>query len=679
MHRPSLRIAASLLLAAPTLVAAATYRWPDVAPPCNTATLQACLNAVAANDLVQVQTSATLNEGPVLVITKPLTLTALSGYRPVLAAGTSISATYAASAGSNWSLTLEGFTLLDGAVNVQVGGGNASVVLRGFDITNLTQSSIGAGGGANSGLGVRNNGSGSLSYEIDRNRVRLAISSFSQPHAVSADAPGGGTLDGRIHDNRFSSTGPQAASFVTVYPQGASTTRVYANQIDGATNIGLTVFPGNLNVAHRLVAVGNAIACRGSGYGLIPVAPGGGSLDVQVFNNTLVGCQTGLGFSNSGTVTGRIANNLIAYNNVGLALGGFEPAVGNDHNLLFANTSNFFTPGAGTLSADPLLRRGKDDARLGAGSPAIDAADSTALRNLLAGEGIGEIDADGLRRFKGATGLADIGAFEYGDTSLSLRRVGGAANLLLNSPALNGAAGARPLLTATRTAESYQAGNSNGYYAGFSYAAPNYYVSNELAGVQFPQNVAFNVFVPAAGGGALLHTSSVDTITGGVSFISDGYLDNQGTRIVLAAHRLGSPFNAPFATAYFISKWGLWMGNVGNPFPVGLDFHVYGQDPSLNAFRWVAADAGGTSYTQLNQATINGEPCAQILAQRGQAQANPHPIQLRYVSAAGRWRIENVDGATLPAGADFFVLVDEAATVACRYDHLFHDEFDPRD
>ena len=47
-------------------------------------------------------------------------------------------------------LGLEGFTLLDGAVSVQVGGGNASVTLRGFDITNLTQSSIGPGGGANS-------------------------------------------------------------------------------------------------------------------------------------------------------------------------------------------------------------------------------------------------------------------------------------------------------------------------------------------------------------------------------------------------------------------------------------------------------------------------------------------------------------------------------------------------
>ena len=55
--------------------------------------------------------------------------------------------------------------------------------------------------------------------------------------------------------------------------------------------------------------------------------------------------------------------------------------------------------------------------RLTMGSPAIDAADSTALTTLLANESIGQIDADGSRRFEGRR-FADIGAFEFGDGRL---------------------------------------------------------------------------------------------------------------------------------------------------------------------------------------------------------------------------------------------------------------------
>jgi hypothetical protein len=35
-----------------------------------------------------------------------------------------------------------------------------------------------------------------------------------------------------------------------------------------------------------------------------------------------------------------------------------------------------------------------------------------------------------------------------------------------------------------------------------------------------------------------------------------------------------------------------------------------------------------------------------------------------------------MDGATLPTGAQFHVIVDEAATLSCRYDHLFRNGFD---
>jgi hypothetical protein len=672
------------LLAVPALSLATSYNWPDVAPPCSASvTLQQCLNAVGSNDTVNVITSATLNEGAVLTINKPLTLRAAPGYHPVLAAGTSILASYTPAAGTSWSLTIEGFTLLDGAVGVRVGEGNANVLLRRFDITNLGQSSIGPSGGPNAGLGVSNQGTGTLVYEVAGNRVRTEIANVSQPPGVSAVSSSTGPLNGRIHDNRLSAGGVQAMNGIVVFPQGASTTRIYANQIGGNVGTGIFVFPGNANVTHLFDAVSNTVTCSGPGFptGIFPVRPDGGSMALQFFNNTITGCYGGISVSNassSGALSGRIANNLIAYNNYGLGLSGLEANLSNDHNLLFGNINNNYIPGPGTITSDPLLRRGKYDARLTAGSPAIDAADSTSLRNLLSADVIGEIDADGLRRFKGAASFADIGAFEYGDVSFGQRASNNSSFVLLDNGALSGNVNARPQVTTSREVESYQTSGSL-YHVRFDYGAPNYYLYTE-GGVLHYANSGFNVFAPAGGDGALLHTTTAGSVSAGTSIIDDAYLNGHPERIVLAHHRASGTvpsINDAISAGYLISKWVLQRNN-GGSMPIGAEFHVYAQDPSLNAFFWSTPEVGDTSYTVLDTPIINDEPCAQIYAQQS-GTLNPHPTQLRYVSALKRWRIENADNVLLPNATSFNVVVDEAATAACRYDHIFHDEFQTRD
>jgi len=79
----------------------------------------------------------------------------------------------------------------------------------------------------------------------------------------------------------------------------------------------------------------------------------------------------------------------------------------------------------------------------------------------------------------------------------------------------------------------------------------------------------------------------------------------------------------------------------------------------LNRFD-LSNDPAGTTNAN-DQLVINGEPCAQIYATPGYSGLNPHPVELRYASALRRWLIENIDAATLPAGQDFYVVVDEAA------------------
>jgi hypothetical protein len=500
----------------------------------------------------------------------------------------------------------------------------------------------------------------------------------SQPPGILLDSNGGGPLNGRIHDNRLSSSGAQSMRGIAIYPQGATTTRVYANRVSGNVGNGITFFPGNANFAHQFDAVDNAVDCNGAtGFpiGIFPIRSVDGSVALQVLNNTVVGCYTGITVGNagsSGPLSGRIANNLIAYNHYGLTLGGLDGIITNDHNLLFGNDTNNYTPGPGTLTSDPLLRRGKYDARLTAGSPAIDAGDSTALRNLLGADTIGEVDADGSRRFKGATNLADIGAFEFGDVSFTQRATNTSSFVILNNAALSGNATARPQVTTSREAESYQTSGSL-YFVRFDYGAPNYYLYTE-GGVLHYVNSGFNVFAPAAGDGVLLHTTTNANISSGSSLIDDPYLNSHPERIVLAHHRGNgtvSSFNDAISAGYLLTRW-IVQRNAGGSMPVGAEFHVYAQDPSLNAYFWSTPEVGDTSYTVLDQPVINGEPCAQIHVQQG-GTANPHPTQLRYVSALKRWRIENADGALLPNNTSFHVIVDEAATVACRYEHIFHD------
>ncbi|MEO5623952.1 MAG: choice-of-anchor Q domain-containing protein, partial [Dokdonella sp.] len=651
-----------LVFTAATQANAATRYWPDLASPCDT-TLQACITGANAADTVMVRTSATidLSGAPYLYVNKPLSLLAAPGFRPTMPNGTVISAFADPGVGVNWSVSIEGFTVPDGGVVVSATSGNATVSLRRLDV--VTTNAISNTG---SGIAIRNNGSGALKFEIAENRVRVNVSTVSQPPGIYIDDFGGGSINGSIHDNRITSTANGVYGIYLFGGGPASSAAIYSNQISGNIGAGIAVSGANGSTLDAQV-ISNSVSCSGNSGSGLTAGIYQGSQNAQFFNNTVVGCNVGLGISSGYAVSGRLSGNLIAYNHIGVSIP-VLPSFSNDHNLLFANSANTaaFVPDPSTVTADPLLRRGAADARLSAGSPAIDGADSSALRALLTGPAppLPEIDADGLRRFKGVTSLADIGAFEYGDTSIALRHVS-SSNTLVNSPALTGNAAARPLLTHTRMADSYQAA-SNGYYAGFSYAASNYYVSNELSGVLFSPDSAFNVFVPAPGAGTLLHTSNNDFSTGNVfgfgTRIANAYFDNQGGRIVLATHRVSNYFNEPLATSFGFGSWYLWRTSAAGDFPNALNFDVYAQDASLDAFHWSITEGGSTSYTVLDNLAINGESCAQIFVQQGFNTYNAHPLQLRYVSALQRWRIENVDTAIMANYTDFYVLVDEAAT-----------------
>ncbi|HET7780047.1 MAG TPA: choice-of-anchor Q domain-containing protein [Rudaea sp.] len=659
----TIRILLAALAGAAGVCGATARSWPGAAP-CDT-TLQACTDGSASGDIVQVQTNGPIAED--VLVLKPLSLVAAAGFRPVFAPGGGILLLYSAGAGVAWSTTIDGFTLLDGRVGVRTSSGDMTVTLRNLDVS-ATTSDFGAA------VYVENFGTGSMHYDIERNRVRLNDTTGLQGIIVSSGS--GSTLSGKVHDNRIVGNAPTDVGNIGLEIFGTSAaapdTRIYSNQITGNLYVGVGVFVGG--ASSTLIANNLLRSTMTSGTFGVELSQGnaaGYSLDAQVFNNTIGGFGYGV-FANGATIGGRISGNLLA-NNATYAIKQQASTLSEDHSLFFANGGPAPVLGPGSMIGDPKFMRGLDDMRLAAGSPAIDAADTTALTTLLSNASLAQIDADGLRRFKGATSLADIGAFEFGDGALVAFATAATAGTI-DDALLNGNAAALPQLTQDSTPDTYVAVAYDPGLTALQYSASHFGVVDE-DGTAPAAGSGYNVFVPGAGNGVLLHTTSAGNVSASPAFtrIDDAYLDGRSDAIVLATPRATPYFNHPFGVTYgflFSTHWFLYQFDAGaNSFPTGLQFDIYAQDPSLDAFVWNAPSAGPS--TAIGHLLLDGEPCARIHVTNGTS--DPHPIAVTY--AAKRWTIFNVDGGSMPADAEFYVVIDEAATQFCRYDHLFHDGF----
>jgi len=635
--------------------AATTRTWPGVAP-CGT-TLQACIDASASGDTVQVQSNATIDES--LSVNKPFSLVAAIGYRPVLAAGRDISASPNPGA-VDWSLLIDGFTLLQGSVAVRAVSGNGNVTLRRLDVTAIDGSFTGS-----NAIGIENFSAGSLTYAVERNRVR--VNDSIGLHAIEVTCDKAGPFQGSVHDNRIESLSTattDAGIFISGTGASAPSVLVYSNQLSGNLDTGIWLWvAGQSNLVFASNVVRTTVS-NSFGAELILTSGVSNALNANVFNNTIAGF--GQGLVTNGALTGRISGNLFAYDSV-IAIHQQGSTMTEDHSLFFGGPAP--TLGTGSMVADPKFRHGIDDMRLTAGSPAIDAADTAALVTLLTNAVVPEIDGDGLRRFKGATNLADIGAFEYGDGALIESVTAGNGGVIDNA-LLNGNSAALPQVLQDSTPDTYASLAIDSGNTALAYASNHFGVIDESDGTGPTAGSAYNVFVPAAGDGAFLHLSDAGNVFGFATEINNSYTDGHGERIVLATHRSTPLFNHPLGVVYGFGHWFIGELDSAVDFPPGINFHVYAQDPSLNAFVWtVPAD---TTSTVLDHPLLNGEPCGRVYV--GNGNINPHAIGVEY--AQGRWAIVNLDGGTMPLSAQFNVVVDEAAIVFCRYDHIFHNGFD---
>jgi hypothetical protein len=677
MHRISTALGVFVVLAVPPAAGAATFTWPGAAP-CNT-TLAACVSAVVAGSVVEIATASPIDED-VQVLGKSLVVRAAPGYTPAFAPTRFLHAT--AGGATDVHVTFEGLTITDGNVTFSRSGtGDSTFVVRRMRLLNSDPATPAR-------IRMAANTTGSFRFDVAENEVQTRTNLFAND-SITVETYGPDAA-GTIRFNRLTATGTGSiAGILGVAPEGALELDVFANEIRGnypqgairVTNYNALDPAGDLDV--RLVnnvIVGTGSAAGGTSNGAFVLAANGDLTAVAV-NNTITSTRSALFFGRNfptatGDITGTVRNNLVAFNDRGIDVATFEPGVTNSRNLVFGNAVNPFTPGTGTVTANPRLADVKHP-RLHPTSPAINAGDATHVQALLAANGLPQVDADGMRRTIGNGVLGvDIGAYEWGDLSFVARKpVAGGNHFALDHLYLNGMPGLRPLLT-----KNFSAGGvTNPFVIGTYYFGGFWRAFNQGLDTM-PLGTGLNVFVPGFGGpyGASYdHVATAGNTSGHLTTLDDPFLNGNCGAIVQATHNWnaasGGVYNNHHISVGCLFSWFV-LNQDFEDVPLDAAFNVYGQDPSPNAYVHVVRPHNRDGpATVLDHRLLNGVPCAQVqVTQATGGTANDHPYDVFY--ASGFWQIYNQDGVVMPLDAAFYVLVNPRQVFECT-DLIFEDGF----
>ena len=608
-----------------------------------------------------------------LTLPRSITLEGASGFSARLASGFGISANSTGSASFN--INIRRIALTNGGISLSHNSSAAAnIEVRHVDIAATAAAPY-------AGISVQLNGSTGNYVRIIDNRVRVAAST-ARTYALGVEFVGGsGTA--LMEFNRVESIGTEMQW--GIYSQdsaGSTPTITFANnEVRGRfiqAAIGLLEGLSVANSAVTATVLGNVVVCHNyQGAGIVH-GVFNGSIATRILNNTVVRCHDGIYITpillGGGTISGPVLNNLVAYNNYGLNIAsGLQSGVTEDYNLLFGNTNNAYTPGAHDVSTHPLLRS-LTDLRVQAGSPAISAANGFAALDFVS-TGVGLVDADGLRRVKGAL---DIGAYEFGDFTLRARADAPTGNnFAINQALINGNPSAS--LFATVNVGAGPAVITDAHPYGVYYSSGLWRLFNQDF-VAMPLAVEFNVFVPRSGDATFVHVVSAANSLGGDTIIDLPELNNRIDKILLATANWnpgGSPGvynNHTTAVGYTSINWVVENNDLA-AWPIGAAVNIYAQDPSPNAYVH-SATAGNTSgfQTVLDHPLLNGIPCAQVNVTPRVGSHGNTTFDVYYDAGIGRWAIYN-HSLAMAIFAQFNIVIDAAQVTACA-GTMFSDGFE---
>jgi hypothetical protein len=401
---PNLRSYWSVLptMAVLALPAAADVRTFPGSAPCN-ATLQACIDGADPGDVVEIATNTAIDES--LEVSKSLSLRPAAGFSPVIAALNSI--LLLNPAGEANAIVIEDLTLERGFVSaVQVSTDALDVRIAGLEVRDTFN------GRAEIEVRTGQPGPfGPVTFEVSSNDLTVPTGQFNGAGAISIQGGNAATMRGVVRDNTILHFDGQQRGAIEVSNAIADLdVDVIGNRISGTNyNEGVSFFQFAEGIA-QVRFINNLVTgqvAEAGAPGAFVVNVSGGSAQFEILNNTAAASDRGILVSGrtdlGATVSGLIANNVVAdITGVGV---GVDPEldVVNEFNLVFNTGSDFFTPGPGTLFVDPRFVGG-DDFHLSAASQAVNAGNADRVPADIT------TDLDGLPRILGAG--VDLGAFE---------------------------------------------------------------------------------------------------------------------------------------------------------------------------------------------------------------------------------------------------------------------------
>ncbi len=404
-RRPGISAPAAVVLAAvaalgATADAATVRTFPDDCP----LSVQDCIAASAAEDVVRIATEEPLAESPIL--NQPLTLENAPGVHPRLAAGNDVSINNFSSAVASY--VVRGLTLERGAIRATQGGGMPLFVTITDNVI------LDSGTGPSGSIDVTTLGGGGNVGPIE-----LTI----RDNVVTARPnPGGASTGVRVEPGRANARGVIAGNHVD-FPERESNGspivvrnhgRSLSVDVIGNTTRG-SHYEAGISLAQ--IEAGGSLAARVANNVIqgvdgesqvtgVDCDLGQGTLRATIVHNTFVRVSGGITVENDdplGVLDAAVANNVIAANDGrGLIVPPrLLPTVRFGPNLLFGVTTSHLPPG--TLLVDPKFV-GAGDFRLAVDSPAIDAGDTVSVPD--------DLTADAAGKPRRVGGGVDLGAFE---------------------------------------------------------------------------------------------------------------------------------------------------------------------------------------------------------------------------------------------------------------------------
>ena len=663
-------------------VGATTHSWPgDV--PCN-GSLQDCVNSTGAFDTVQISgspgTLVAVSED--IMISGPLTLSVQAGVDAVFSSGHSITVNSPLFGDS--SVTLQGMTMDAGNI-VIVNNTNEATT---YTVENVRMRELKPG--ADCAIDIRSFTDGTTTFNVANSVIEAnRLPASGNPDGICVLASAGGSATTNVYGNYVRVGAASLFEGISVQTTTAGgTSSIYGNTVfGGVVNAGIDVGQSLGGPLMSYFVHDNWVQGQGGSasnpHGALAFSPA--HADAYITNNSFTHNDAGIEMEHDDvgdTITGRIANNLIAFNKEGIALPtAFDASIGNGYNLLFGNFANQFTPGTGTLTSDPKLS-GFADAHLLATSPAIDAGHNADVA-------LFSSDADGEGRT--ANGTVDIGAYEYRGQQTVVHTTN-AGNTVFNYSDVtlaNVDSGSLLLATPHHLAgiSSSEATQNVGVYLSGDLGTP-WSVYYENSSVPITPGRKFSVTSIGFGSARFLHLSSLANDTANFSQMSNAALPALSDLVLGVTHNYnpggvaGTYYDERIGFNFFSGHWYLQNQNAADDFQSGRYFNVL-VEPLLATNAFKVSSSIASKQLMLQHPLLDDIDCAAPQVFRDSTgTADDAPLSVEYVASAngsvGHWYVdaEPVGGPnSIPAGAVINVIVDGSQTNGCRNDRIFANGF----